>query len=149
MRQSVLGEPLATFEGKLKREVAYCIFAVLGLLCANGAACYFRTDENHTFMLLFNIITDIVCGSIVIYRLDTRILVKRSLLRLAKRTPRNLTATVQEISEKHHRVPGLDCVLVYTDHRVLYLPCTDTIRLEAHQTYDFQVVDNVIVEVTA
>ena len=149
MKQTVLGEPLVAFEAKLKREVAYCSLAVVGLLCANIVGCCLRTDENHVFLLLFNILTDIICGSAVLYWVENSVCVKRSLLRLAKRTPRMMTAMVQEISERNHRVPGLDCALIHTDQRTLYLPRTNTIHLEVYQTYTFSVVDNVIVEVTS
>ena len=147
MRQTVLGEPLAAFEKKLNRQILRCSLAVVGLLCANVVACLLHTDANHRFLLAFNILTDIIVGSLVLYRVETHIRVNKSLLRLAKRTPRTLTATVEGIAEKTCRIPGLDCLAVHTDRRVLYLPETDGVCLEQDKSYTFQIVDNVILEV--
>lgn len=149
MKQTLLGEPINFFEGKLKRETIFCSIAAVGVLCVNIAACCLRTDTNHYLMLSFNILTDIICGSLLLYRVDTSILIKRQLLRLSKREQRKITAVVEDVLPESHRVPGLNCALVRTGERVLYLPKTDTIRLEKNVEYTFGVVDNVIVEVTS
>ena len=147
MKQTLLGEPIASYEKKLKREVGYCYFALVALLVVNIGACFLRTDENHAFLLMFNILSDILVGGALIYRADTQLRLKKSLLRLARRTPRSFSATVHQILETTHRIPGVSCVLVRADERMLYLPQTDTIKLFQGQTYTFGVVDNVIVEV--
>ena len=124
----------------------YCSIAVVVLLCLNIGLCFLRTDENHSFLLALNILTDTVCGGAVLYRAENSIRTKRNLLRLMDRTQRSVTAVVEEISTKTYHIPGLSCVLVHTGERVFYLPQAGAIQLEKGTEYTFQVVDNVIVE---
>lgn len=149
MKQSILDMPLSDFEATLKRNVLYCSLAVVALLCVNVGVCFLWTEKRHTFLLLFNILSDILCAGAVIYRAETYISPRKSLLRLMKKPARTYTAEVWEVSENTHRIPGLDCNVIRTEQRVFYLPRTEMIRLETGKTYTFRVVDNVILEVTA
>lgn len=147
MKQTVLGEPLDTFEKKLKWQSRGRIFAVAALLCLNIWVCSLRTDENHRWLLLLNIISDILVGGWLLYYTDTRIRLMRTLVDLVIRPKRTFQAQVLKISTKTRRIPGLTCVPVQTDKRTVYLPLTDTIHLKENESYTFCTVDNVIVEV--
>ena len=146
MRQILLGESVEQFKRKLKREIVCWVLGGILVVGLNLLLCLLRTDNNHAILLIANILSDIIYGCILLYRIESSILLRKRMLKMWNRSRRTFSAVIKEISNNTHRVPGMDCAEVLAGERVLYLPQTDTIKLEVGIGYTFGLVDNVIVE---
>ena len=146
MKQIILGETEERFTKKLRKEIACCCLAGILVMGLNILLCFLRTDENHSALLMINIVTDVIYGCTLISYVEERISTKKTMIKLWKRSHRKFIATVEEISGEQHRIPGMECLEILAGERRLYLPQTGTIRLEEGITYAFGIVDNVVVE---
>lgn len=145
MNQTVLGRSPAAFKQQLDRLVLRC--AVLGAAAVGlnilFTAC--RTEQNHTLMLVLNILTDVLAGIYILYTADVQILPKSRLYRLACRETELLRGTVSSISTDTIRYMNIDCHTVTLDSRRLFLPA-GTICLEENKACFCRVAANIILE---
>ena len=146
MKHTLLGMPLESYRKRYRTEIFVCGSLVCATLLLNILLCVLRTDRNHVWFLLTNILTDTACGWYVIYRVSTRILVMRRLLLLTQKKRYSICGKIDSVTVETRRIPHLDCMVVLVDGRKLYLPLQGSIRLEEGTSYHLTVVDNVIVE---
>lgn len=147
MKQTLLGKPKEVFEKELKKEGLYCFIACVFAIGVNILFCFLRTDANHSVLLVGNVFVDVLCGWWVIYRVETSVLIKKRLLKLATRPLQRYEAVAKETEGVWRRIPGLDCRQVIAGDRILYLPQDGKIQLHKDTHYVFGIAGNVIVEV--
>ena len=145
MKQSILGMSAHIYKNKLRRRIGVCVAAALFTLGLNILLTSLRTEENHSFMLTANIVTDIICGTFLLYGTQLHILPQIRLYRLFIRQHELLTGTVTHISPQVQRYMDLDCYAVTIDGRRVFLPA-GTLELSM-QSYRVFLVSNVIVGV--
>ncbi|MBQ8757168.1 MAG: hypothetical protein IJZ48_02860 [Oscillospiraceae bacterium] len=146
MRQAILGTDRSVYKKTITKNIllcigVFCVMAVLHLVCTAG-----RNKNNHNLMLFCNIATDILGGSFIIARLSFCVFPQRKLLKLYDTASLEETGTVTALDEAITHYVGVDCILVSTQDRRLFLPA-DTIELSVGKTYLFRLKGKLIVEV--
>lgn len=145
MKQSVLGRPPHSFQRMLRRCIAICIAALALTSGLNILFTTLRTEQNHTRMLVLNILTDILCGFFLVYYVYQKILPRYQLFRLSQRPKSVLQGTLRHIRNEALRYMDIDCYPLDVDGRRLFLPA-GTLVLQEGGFYTFSVVSNIIVE---
>ena len=145
MNQTILTPSPQAFQQFFRRRALLCGLLAAGTLGFNILLLCLRTDENHTWMLIFNILTDIACGCFLVDQLSRVLLPKWKLLQLSRRRQDSLEGTVLNISETVTRYMDMDCLTVTLENRKLFLPC-DTISLREQERYRFSIASNIILE---
>lgn len=145
MKQTILGMPLHTCEARLRRRITGCCLLAVLTLGLNLLFTTLRTEENHSWMLLLNILADGLCGSFLVYYVNLHILPQRRFCKLLHRDTVMLEGTVSRIDPHCQRYMDMDCHCVTVDQRRLFLPA-NTIKLEENTRYTLFLTSNIIVE---
>lgn len=146
MKQNILGQSPQMCRRRLVKQAMLCAAAAAVTLWLNLALAALRKPDNHYLFLSVNIVTDIVCGWLLLFFLSTRLLPQLHLYRLTQRQHTILQAAVEQISPKTVRYMNLDCRQVTANGHIFFLP-DNTIELEAGKEYTFHLVANTVVEV--
>lgn len=145
MKQTVLNQPLACLRRQLRVKTALCALVIVLTLILNLILVLCVSDRTNSLFCLINIVSDVLCGVLVIWLCSVKISPLRNLYRLAQKPMREMTGTVKALSEHTVRYLDMDCIAVTLDDRQLFLP-VDSMRLQANQTYRFRLVSNLIME---
>ena len=145
MSQTILTPSPAVFRQAFRRRVLLCGILTACTLGLNILLLCLRTEENHIWMLVLNILTDIACGCFLVDQLSRVLLPKWKLLQLSRRRQDTLEGRVLHISETVTRYMDIDCLTVTLDSRKLFLPA-NTLALQEQAHYRFRVASNIIVE---
>lgn len=145
MKQTILMDNPIRFEKILQRRIWLAVSISLLTLGLNVILTLLRTDANHIWILIVNILTDILCGLFVLPFVTLRILPQRKLLKLTHWEKECLQVTVSAISQHSQRYMDIDCLTVTTENRTLFLP-VNTLQLQTGTAYRFMLVQNIIVE---
>ena len=122
-RQWVLGTHPASFFKSLKKNIAFCVALAVAVILVNILCVRLRTEENHYWMLLTNIVTDIFCGAFLIGYCEMVILPRWRLYRVSAQKARPIYGRVTAVDNRIARYAGLDCYEVVLDgQRRLFLP---------------------------
>ena len=146
MKQTMLGEDRAAYEKNLRRNILLCAFVFCVIVLIHVVCTYFRTEQNHTYMLIANIAADILGGSFLIARLTVCVFPGQKLLRLYDLATGQTAGQVVEIGSTVTHYIGVDCYEVSLEDRRLFLPA-GTMALTVGRRYRFRLKGNLIVEV--
>ncbi len=147
MSQTLLGITVGEGRKKCRRETALYVGLAWTAVAIHVALCCAYVAERHYLLLTLNVAIDVLCSWVIIFRINEILLPLKRLIRLQSGKKRSLSATVDSISDDTQRIPGLDCLVVTANGRRLFLPVRGCIRVTVGETYGFELVDNVIVEV--
>lgn len=128
------------------RAVLWCIIPVMLTAAINIACLLLRTDENHLWMLLVNLISDWVCGLFLVYFVSCYAQPRKELYRLSRRRREEIQGTIDRIEVQPIRYERMNCVTVYVGQRQLFAPEEIPLPQEG-ETAVFCVAGNVILEV--
>lgn len=120
---------------------------MLTALALNVILCCAYVAELHYLLLISNVVIDVICSWVIIFRTNEKLLPLKRLIQLQSGKKRSFSATVTDVSNDTHRIPGLDCFMVAANGRRLFMPVKGCIRVTIGKSYEFDLVDNVIVEV--
>ena len=146
MKQTILGADRTVFQKNIRKNILLSILVFCAVVFIHAACTLGRTEHNHTYMLLANILADILGGSFLIARLNLCILPQVKLLRLYDTAVQKTTGQVLEIGASIIHYIGVDCYEVSLPNRHLFLP-VDTMTLQEGRSYGFRLKGNLIVEV--
>ena len=107
-----------------------------------------RTEENHNWLMLLNILIDICGGWFIIGYVSLCVLPQKKLLSCLAKGKYYIEGSVIEVSQQSVRYMGLDCCEVHLAERRLFLP-EDTLSLDAGEKYRFLLCGDIIVEVSS
>lgn len=125
----------------LRCVIPAALTAVINIMCL-----ILRTDGNHNFMLMINLLTDWLCGVFLVYYTSCYVLPKKELYRLSCRRREEIQGVIDRIEQQSVRYERLNCVAVYIGHRQLFAPAGLTLpKVGGNAT--FSVAGNVILEV--
>lgn len=144
MTLSVLGQSARSYKKRLRLRIGLCIAGLLLTVGLNVLFTALRTDRNHDLMLFLNIVTDVLCGFLLLYFLQMHIFPELRLYRLFCRNREQLAGTVTAISQSTQRYMDMDCHSVTVNGRRVFLPA-GTMRLQNGE-YTLFLVSNIIVE---
>ena len=142
----MLGEDRAAYEKNLRRNILLCAFVFCVIVLIHVVCTYFRTEQNHTYMLIANIAADIIGGSFLIARLSLCVFPRKKLLKLYDLASQEEVGQVLELGSDITHYIGVDCYEVHLEKRRLFLPL-GTIALTVGKCYRFRLKGNLIVEV--
>lgn len=145
MKRNILGQSPYTYKKQLNRRILGCTLLFLLTVALNIVFTALRTEQNHVWMLLLNILADILCGCFLVYYVNLYIIPRSRLYRLMCRDKIQLQGTVSCINTEYIRYMDVDCHSVTVGGRRLFLPA-DTIALKEGQSYTFHLVSNIIAE---
>ena len=145
MKQTVWGDSPARFRQTLKKRIILCIGIGLFTLGLNILCALLRTDENHTLMLMLNILTDSLCGCFLVFYISIYIAPASKLSALQSRRKEVFRGTVVKIDPTLTRYMDLDCITVTVEGKKLFLPANTMVIAENTQ-YTFGVASNILVE---
>ena len=138
MKQTVLRTDRTAYQKKLRTNTLLCGFVLCAIVLLHILCTAARTEQNHTFMLIANIGTDIIGGSFLIAGLSICVFPQKKLLQLYDQATQEATGQVHYI--------GVDCYEVSLSDRHLFLPA-GTMELATGKYYRFRLKGNLIVEV--
>lgn len=148
MKQTVLGVDKNSVQAVIHRRVIICTILCLCALFANVLITLLHTPDNHTLLIMINVLVDTVVGWISLWMIDTSIIPQKRLLSLLKRPGTEVSGTVKTLSRDTERYLHFDCLAVtISDHKV-FLVDNESIHLEVGQTIKAKVVDGIITEVS-
>lgn len=146
MKQQLFDYPPYIHRKKLAKKVALCIAAALFTLLLNILCAVFRTDSNHALMLTLNIVTDVICGGILVFYIGQYLLPEYRLYQLLLRFKSTVSGTVEAVSEQTVRYMDITCYQVTIGPRRLFVPA-GKLAISPGQNYTLKTISNVIVEV--
>jgi len=82
MTLSVLGQSARSYKKRLQLRIGLCIAGLVLTIGLNILFTALRTDRNHDLMLFLNIVTDVLCGFLLLYFLQMHIFPELRLYRL-------------------------------------------------------------------
>ena len=146
-RQSVLGTCPASFFRTLKKRIFFCIALAVAAILLNILCIRLRTEENHHWMLLTNIVTDVLCGAFLIGYCEMVILHQWRLYQVSVQRAEPIRGCVTAVEDRTVRYAGLDCYEVVVDgQRRLFLP-EGAVSLATGTDVTVLAAGNMIVEV--
>ena len=146
MKQTVLRTDRTAYQKKLRTNTLLCGFVLCAIVLLHILCTAARTEQNHTFMLIANIGTDIIGGSFLIAWLSICVFPQKKLLQLYDQATQEATGQVLEIGNAIIHYIGVDCYEVSLSDRRLFLPA-GTMELATGKYYRFRMKGNLIVEV--
>ena len=126
----------------LRCVIPAALTAVINIVCL-----ILRTDANHNYMLMINLMTDWICGVFLVYYTSCYVLPRKELYRLSRRRREEIQGVIDKIEEQPVRYERLSCVAVHIGQRQLFAPA-GLILPKAGENAAFSVAGNVILEVT-
>lgn len=122
MKTNILGTTPERYRKILCMRIGKCIGITCLALLANTLLTLFRSEENHTLLLLLNIVIDIACAFFMIYYISEYVLPPRRLYRLFFVPSHTYSGVVRHISAETQRYRGIDCVVITIDTHCFFLP---------------------------
>lgn len=134
----------------IKRQIKWgtllCCMAVIAAAGLNILFTSLRTEANHAFMLLANILADTLAGWFVIFFGVSYVAPRKWFYAIACKPSQRISGIVGSVSEHTTRQMKLDCRELTVGGRKLFLPAHFP-AVEVGAEASFDVVSNVIVEV--
>lgn len=146
MKQTVYGTSAEAYKNALKKRLVLDGVLAGVTLLLNILLAVLRDDNTHTWFLLANIVTDIVCGVYLIYDLSFRFVPRWRLVKLNDKMKETVSGQITEIEPYTTRYANLDCYCVKLGKRRTFLP-TGTLQLEVGMQVELTLSGNVILEV--
>ena len=146
MRQTVFGTDRAAYQKKLHTNILLCTLVFFSVASIHIICTCFRTQQNHTYMLIANIAADIIGGSFLIAQLSMCVFPQKKMLQLYDQATQETAGQVLEMGNTTTNYIGMECCEVSLLDRCLFLPI-NTIVLTVGQHYHFRLKGNLIVEV--
>ncbi len=128
------------------RAVLWCVIPALLTAAINILCLALRTDENHNWMLVINVLTDWVCGAFLAYFTSCYVLPRKELYRLSCRRREEVQGAIDKVEQQPVRYERITCIAVYIGQRQLFAPEEITLPNEGENAV-FSVAGNVILEV--
>ena len=128
------------------RAVLWCVIPALLTAAINILCLALRTDENHNWMLIVNVLTDWVCGAFLVYFTSCYVLPRKELYRLSRRRREKVQGIIDKVEQQPVRYERLTCVAVYIGQRQFFAP-EGMLLPKVGETAAFSVAGNVILEV--
>ncbi len=128
------------------RSVLWCMIPAALTVAFNALCLALRTDENHFWMLVINVLTDWLCGSFLVYFISCYVLPRKELYRLSRRRREEIKGVIDKVEEQPVRYERLTCIAVHIGQRQLFAPVGMTLP-QAGKNAAFSVAGNVILEV--
>lgn len=129
------------------RAVACCIIPAALTVAIHVLCLALRTDENHFWMLVINVLTDWLCGVFLVYFISCHVQPQKELYRLSCRRREKVRGIIEKVDRQTVRYERLTCVAVYIGQRQLFAPEGMSLPQEG-ETAVFSVASNVILEVS-
>lgn len=148
MKQTILGISRKAYCRTLCRHISLCTTLAATTLILNVLLSMALTEENRTFLLLFNAGSDALCGSFLIYYSTCHISRQQKLYHLSGNRGIPCQGIVTGISKQTIRYMDLDCLEVTVGNQRLFLP-HQTISLEVGTYYHFLTTSGIIMEAVA
>ncbi len=145
-KQWIYGMTPEEYGKKLKKRLITAATIIGITLLLNILLVILRNDENHTWFLLINILSDIACGVYLVYDLSFHYAPQRRLLKLNSRMKETISGEITEIEASVTRYANLDCYCVKLGNRRTFLPA-GTLQLEVGSKVELTLSGNVILEV--
>lgn len=128
------------------RAVAWCIVPTVLTLAMNIVCLAVRTDQNHSWMLIVNVLTDWLCGLFLVYYISCYVSPKKELYRLSRRRRETIRGVIDKIELQPIRYERITCIAVYIGQRQLFVPEGIPLPKEGENAV-FSVAGNVVLEV--
>ena len=128
------------------QAVLWCVIPAALTVVINILCLALRTDENHIWMLLANLISDWLCGAFLVYYISCYVQPRRELYRLSHRRREEIQGTIDRIEVQPIRYERINCLTVYVGNRQLFAPEGMTLP-QTGENATFFVAGNVILEV--
>ena len=123
-----------------------CIVLAIIIIVLHALFTMLRTDTNHIWMLLANILTDVLGGWGIIFIAGTYIAPRQRFYAVACRPAEQLSGVVESVSEHTLRQLKIDCYEIKVNGKIVFLPCHFPIVHLGDQVV-FSVSNGVVVEV--
>lgn len=127
--------------------VLWCVLLAALTAVINIVCLILRTDANHNYMLMINLMTDWICGVFLVYYTSCYVLPRKELYRLSRRRREKIQGVIDRIEQQSVRYERLTCVTVYIGQRQLFAPAGLTLP-KVGENAAFSVAGNMILEVT-
>lgn len=125
----------------LRCVIPAALTAVINIVCL-----VLRTDANHNWMLMINLMTNWICGVFLVYFTSCHVQPKKELYRLSRRHREEIQGIIDRIDQQSVRYERLTCVAVFVGHRQLFAPVGLSLP-KTGENATFSVAGNVILEV--
>lgn len=147
MKQTILsGRSVRSVRTTLTLRIALCALLSALTLGLNVYSLLTFNDTTCGPYLAGTIISDILCGTFLVFYSGMFLLPQHRLYRLACHKANVVCGTVQRVSSNTVRYLDMDCLTVTLDTQQLFLP-VHTMTLQEGTTYQLRAVAKVIVEV--
>lgn len=128
------------------RAVLWCIVPAALTVTINILCLILRTDGNHNWMLMVNLLTDWLCGMFLVYYTSCYVAPRKELYRLSCRQKEELQGVIDKVDEQLVRYERLTCVAVHVGKRQVFAP--EGLKIpEVGELVTLSVAGNVILEV--
>ena len=146
MKQTILsGRSVRSVRTALTLRIALCVLLSVLTLGLNVYFLMTFTDTTYGPYLAGTIVSDILCGTFLVFYSGVFLFPQHRLYRLACRKTNVVCGTVQRISPDTVRYLDMDCLAVTLDTQQLFLPA-HTMTLREGAAYQLKTVAKVIVE---
>lgn len=143
---NILGKDIKAFYREIKNEFILCVLVFFTTIFVNAIVVALRTDDNHYFMLIVNIVIDIAMGIFVLFKFTACVIPKYRKYKLCTKKSYRVIGKINSIATETIRYMNFDCYEVKIDNRSLFL-LVDTLKVEIGLEYEMSVVSNIIIEV--
>lgn len=147
MKQTILGEEQAQTKRRVQNRLFCCVGIIFVAAVLNVFFIVLRTKENHTLMLMMNILVDLAAGWIMVWNVTTFVAPLKKCLRLQENEGILLSGTVENVFEGTERYCGFDCIVATIAGHKVFVVDNGNIRLTPSEQVTVIIVQGIVKEV--
>lgn len=149
MKYNLLGMPAAKYKNGITVRIVNCVVVALVAVLLNILLTVFRTEATHVAFLIINIVADIVAFCFIFFFVNTQILFRKKLYKLAVQSGEKMSGEITGISELTETISGLECFeisLQDVDLKKVFLAKEGAVPYDLNGKVEVTVVDNIVVD---
>ena len=148
MKQTILGCTPTEMRRKIQKRLRRCLLAAIVTAALNVLFTRLHTRQTAAWFLFANVLTDTLCGWLILYRLTTGILPQKKWLRLFTEAGTPVSGTVEMVASMTERYAGMDCYAACISGRRVYLAANGNLTLTPSERIEAVAVNGILREIT-
>ena len=148
MKQTILGCTPTEMWRKIQKRLRRCLLAAIVTAALNVLFTRLHTRQTAAWFLFANVLTDTLCGWLILYRLTTSILPQKKWLRLFTEAGTPVSGTVEMVASMTERYAGMDCYAACISGHRVYLAANGNLTLTPSERIEAVAVNGILREIT-
>ena len=148
MKQTILGCTPIEMRRKIQKRLRCCILAAIVAAVLNMLFTRLHTRQTAAWFLFANVLTETLCGWLILCRLTTGILPQKKWLRLFEEAGTPVSGTVETVASVTERYAGMDCYAACISGHRVYLVANGNLTLTPAEQIEAVAVDGILREIT-